>query len=140
MTVTGMATQPRISEETKRSRLKALKEIATQKATHFREFRKDYLNAWVDGTGRVVVKVNEEASYAGKDKEGNDTMIPYYPESDRHLYRKVWGPEWPIVRSEYPNAFQEPDHKDQLLFISRDPSYWASLPKEYASGTDRQDS
>jgi hypothetical protein len=74
--------------------------VRTQKMVPL--LRKGYRRVYADREGRIAVEVHEER----------------YAEPE--LYRRVWGPEWPVVRSQrWRNPKFVPDEA-QFTFHSRE--------------------
>ncbi len=74
--------------------------VRSQRINALRE--KGYRRVYADPDGRIAVEVHEERF------------------AEPEMYRRAWGPEWPIVRSErWRNPKTTPDER-QFQFQSRE--------------------
>ena len=76
--------------------------IRERKVRALRE--RGYRRVWVDSDGRICVEVDDSDIWGER----------------AALFRRVWGPEWPVVRSERWMNILKPTPEAQFQFQSRD--------------------
>ncbi|MCL5744352.1 MAG: hypothetical protein M1541_10565 [Acidobacteria bacterium] len=84
--------------------------VRARKVAALRE--RDYARVYTDLTGRIAVEVHEEG---------------FSPEQ-HELFRRVWGPEWPVVRSE---RWKPPVKQGKTVVHTPDEQQFAFSSREY---------